>query len=55
MNFEKAESVACEPHKVIEKLRLENKNSAYEPTLKPNLEKIANKDSWEEVEKVLND
>ena len=39
LNFKKFESVACYPHKVISSQRLENINSSYEPTPRPDLEK----------------
>ena len=45
LNLEKAEPVAYDPHRVISKQRLENKNSTYEPTSRQYLEKIANKDN----------
>ena len=47
--------MAYDPHVVISKQRLENKNSTYEPTPRPDLVSIANKYSWEEVEKILKD
>ena len=42
-------------HKVISKEKLKNKNPSYEPTTMLDIEKISNKDSWEEVENILKD
>ena len=47
--------MAYDPHVVISKQRLENKNSTYEPTPRPDLVSIANKYSWEEIENILKD
>ena len=55
LNLEKAKPVAYDPHKVISNMRLENKNSPYDCTMRLDLENIANKDKWEEVEKILKD
>ena len=53
LNLDKDKPMAYDPHSVISKRRIENKNSSYEPTPTSYLEKIANKDNWEEVENIL--
>ena len=55
LSLDKDEAVPYDPHVVISKQRLENKKSTYEPTPRPDLVSIANKYSWEEVEKILKD
>ena len=39
-----------DPHVVISKQRIENKNSSYEPIPKPYQQRIVNLESWEEVQ-----
>ena len=51
--LDKDEAMAYDPHVVISKQRLENKNSTYEPNHRLDLVIIANKYSWEEVENII--
>ena len=53
LSLDKDEAVPYDPHVVISKQRLENKNSTYEPTPMLDLVSIANKYSWEEVENII--
>ena len=54
LNLENSQARGYDPHKVISKQRLENKNLSYDCTPKPEWEKIENKESWEEFEEPQN-
>ena len=55
LSLEKDEAVTYDPHVMISQQIQKIKNSIYELIPRPDLVRISNKYSWEEVEKVLKD